>query len=61
MVFLGFFGRSDSGSIDDTQINAEAFGEFERDRVGVGLGAGPANDDFHPVADGVDEAAVTGG
>jgi hypothetical protein len=61
MVFLGFFGRSDSGSIDDTQIDAEAFGEFERDRVGVGFGAWAADDDLHAVADGVDETAVAGG
>ncbi len=38
----------------------QAFGEFVGNGVGVGFGAGVADDDFDSVAGGIDEAAIAG-
>jgi len=38
----------------------QAFGEFVGNGVGIGFGAGVADDDFDSVASGIDEAAIAG-
>ena len=38
----------------------QAFGEFVGNGVGIGFGAGVADDDFDSVTNGVDEATITG-
>jgi hypothetical protein len=38
----------------------QAFGEFVGNGVGIGFGAGVADDDFDSVARSVDEAAIAG-
>lgn len=38
----------------------QALGEFVGNGVGIGFGAGVADDDFDSVTDGVDEATITG-
>ena len=47
--------------MNDPQIDIQALRQFERDRMGVGFGTWAADDDLHPVADGVDKTAVAGG